>query len=81
MPWPNRSCRHPPGNAACWFVQWAHSQVLGEQLAADIVPVPSDRHLSVWEGLQRSAEHTVSNLGGVEIRGKLGKEFTMKAVK
>lgn len=53
----------------------------GEQLAADIVPTPSDLHLSMWEGLQRSAEHTVSNLGGVEIIGKLGKEFTVKTMK
>lgn len=35
----------------------------------------------MWEGLWRSAERTVSNLGGVEITGELGKEFTMKALK
>lgn len=35
----------------------------------------------MWEGLPRSAECTVSNLGGVEITGELGKEFTMKAMK
>lgn len=34
----------------------------------------------MWEGLQRSAECTVSNLGGVEITGELGKEFTVKAM-
>ena len=62
-------------------MQWAHLQVLGEKLAADVVPTPRERHLSMWEGLQRSAEHTICNLGGVEIRGKLGEEFTMKAMK
>lgn len=81
MPWPNRPRRHPLENGACWFVQWAHSEVLGEQPAADVVPTPSEQHLSMWEGLQRSAEHTAANLGGVEIRGKLGKEFTVKAMK
>lgn len=57
------------------------SQVFGEQFVADIVPTPSERHLSMWERLQRSAEHAVSNLGGAEIGGELGKEFTMKATK
>lgn len=79
MPRPNRPWRHPPGNAACWFVQWAHSRILED--AANTVPTPSEQQPSVWEGLQSSAEHTVSNLGGVEVREKLGKEFTMKAMK
>lgn len=81
MPRPNRPWRHPCGNAAYWFVQRAHSWVLEDALAANTVLTPSERHLSVWERLQSSAEHTVCDLGGVEVRGKLGKEFSVKAMK
>lgn len=35
----------------------------------------------MWEGLWRSSDCTLSNLGGMEIAGELGEECTMKAMK
>lgn len=58
-PWPNRSCRHPPGNTACWLMQWAHSPVLGEQLDADIVPVPSEQHPSMGRASEDCWPHSL----------------------
>lgn len=77
MPWPNRPRRHPPGSAG-----------LGNGLArgylvSSLLLTSSQRPASGTSASGKGfcAEHTGPNLGGVEIRGKLGKEFTVKPVK
>lgn len=72
VPWSNRPCRH----------SWEHRSLTGTYRHSSLLLTLSQRPASgMWEGLQRTAECTGSNLGGVEITGELGKEFTMKAMK